>query len=138
MKLKQLFLPILLVIGLLTTSCEDENPILPDLSGTYSGQLSSTWSNCPGMNGSYNSPLSFVITKKSNGKYSSEDILRCGGVLVEIPSNGEYEHTRYCDGTGLTEIMKIRIGSGGKLTWRYETINDNGGCKVVSQGDFYK
>ena len=133
MKLKQLFLPILLVFGLLTTSCEE---ILPDLSGTYSGQMSSTFSNCPGLNGTTTNPASLVINKKSNGKYTCDELLTCDGVRVEIPSNGEYNNTQYCNDR--TNIIQFRIGSGGKLTWRCETTLNNGGCKIVNKGDFYK
>lgn len=136
--MKNIRFSLILFVGIFTTSCE-KTPIDidVDLSGNYSGQLSTTISNCdPSINGTSSSQYTFVITRNSDGKYNTNGVVfNCNGSPLLIPSSGILNYDENCNSGGSIKV-EVRITNTGELHYSY-TSNLNG-CRNVSSGTFYK
>jgi len=129
----RILLMMMVVIGLFTTSCKDEDSTSLDLSGSYSGTLQTTYSNCPGSSNTQ-SNQTYTISKKSNGDYILEDWTNiCNGEKITIPSSGDLDISFGCNNTNYN--FKTSFTSN-KMT--FETRWTSNGCTCTGKGDFYK
>ena len=133
--MKNTFLSLMMVVGLFTTSCET-TPVPVDLSGNYSGQLSTTFSNCdPSINGTSNIQVTFeIIPNPEMGYHTNGAIFKCDGSVLFIPPSGILNYDKNCNGESYQ--VEIIITDGGELnfteTW---TLN---GCRGEKSGTLYK
>jgi hypothetical protein len=133
--MKNTFLSLMMVVGLFTTSCT-RTVVDVDLSGNYSGQLSTTFSNCdPSISDTSNIQVTFEIWENPEMGYNIDGaIFKCDGIRLFIPSSGILNYDKNCNGESYQ--VEIRITNGGELnfteTW---TLN---GCRGEQRGTLYK